>query len=49
MNGFVGLTSQIGGDFSIATVFNLKYDNNPLPDVKNTDIITSISLVYSLL
>ena len=49
MNGFVGLTSQIGGDFSIATVFNLKYDNNPLPGVKNTDIITSISLVYSLL
>jgi putative salt-induced outer membrane protein YdiY len=45
----VGLNSQIAGDFSIALTFNLKYDNNPLPGVKNTDAVTAVSLVYSLL
>jgi putative salt-induced outer membrane protein len=49
LNWMVGLNSQIGGDFSIATTFNLKYDNNPLPGVKNTDTTTAVSLVYSLL
>jgi putative salt-induced outer membrane protein len=49
LNWMVGLNSQIGGDFSIALTFNLKYDNNPLPGVKNTDAVTAISLVYSLL
>jgi putative salt-induced outer membrane protein len=49
LNWIFGLTSQIGGDFSIATTFNLKYDNNPLPGVKNTDTTMAISLVYSLL
>jgi putative salt-induced outer membrane protein YdiY len=49
LNWMVGLNSQIGGDFSIALTFNLKYDNNPLPGVKNTDAVTAVSLVYSLL
>jgi putative salt-induced outer membrane protein len=49
LNWILGLSSQIGGDFSIAATFNVKYDNNPLPGVKNTDVISALSLVYSLL
>jgi putative salt-induced outer membrane protein len=49
LNWMVGLSSQIGGAFSIATTLNVKYDNNPLPGVKTTDVITAVSLVYSLL
>jgi putative salt-induced outer membrane protein len=44
-----GLNSKIGGDFSVALSFSLRYDNNPLPDVRKTDTLTAVSLVYSLL
>ena len=49
LNWTVAFNTAIGGNFSIATTFNLKYDNNPLSGVKNTDSITAISLVYQLL
>ena len=49
MNWTLGLNSSIGGSFSIATTFNLKYDHNPLPGVLNTDAVTAVSLVYQLL
>jgi putative salt-induced outer membrane protein len=49
VNWNVSLTSQIAGNFSIAAAFSLKYDNNPLPSVKNTDYLSSLSLVYQLL
>ena len=44
-----GLTSQIAGNFSIATMLNLRYDRNPLPGFESTDYITSVSLVYQFL
>jgi putative salt-induced outer membrane protein len=49
VNGDASLTSKIGGKFSLATTFSLKYDNNPLPKVRPTDTTTSVSLVYQLL
>lgn len=44
----LGLTSQINGSFSIATTFSMKFDNNPVPGVKKTDLVTALSLVYTL-
>lgn len=49
LNWDVALTSRIAGNFSIASTFSLRYDNNPLPGVENTDYTTSVSLVYQLL
>jgi hypothetical protein len=36
-------------DQSMQMTFNLRYDNAPLPTVKNTDTITAANLVYQLL
>jgi putative salt-induced outer membrane protein len=49
LNWDIGISSKIGGDFSLATTHSIKYDNNPLPEVGETDMVTSISLVYQLL
>lgn len=49
INWNIALTSQIAGNFSIAAAFTLKYDHNPLPGVKTTDYLSSLSLVYQLL
>ena len=49
LNWDLGINSRIGGNFSIATTLNLRYDHNPLPGVKNTDVTSAISLVYQLL
>ena len=43
------VNSAMGKGFSIATAVSVRYDHNPIPGVENTDIITSISLVYHLL
>jgi putative salt-induced outer membrane protein len=44
----LGLTSQINGSFSIATTFSLKFDNNPVPGVEKTDLVTALNLVYTV-
>jgi putative salt-induced outer membrane protein len=49
INWDMGITSRIGGNFSVATTLNLRYDHNPLPGVKNTDFTSALSLVYQLL
>jgi putative salt-induced outer membrane protein len=49
LNWDAALTSKIGGNFSLATTFSLRYDHNPLPGIKNTDTQSAVSLVYSLL
>ena len=49
LNYSVGLNSTIAGRLAAATTFTLRYDNNPLPNVKKTDAITAVSLVYTLL
>ena len=43
------VNSAVGKGFSIATAVSVRYDHNPIPGVENTDIVTSISLVYHLL
>jgi len=48
VNVDIGLTSQINGSFSIATTFSLKFDNNPVPGVEKTDLVTALNLVYTL-
>ena len=42
------ITSNIVDRLAAATTFTLRYDNGPLPGVKTTDIITSVSLVATL-
>jgi len=44
-----GVTSSLSGRFSIANTVSVKYDHVPLPGVVNTDVTTSVSLVYKLL
>jgi putative salt-induced outer membrane protein YdiY len=49
LNWDAGVTSKIGGNFSLATTFSLKYDHHPLPAVEKLDTVTALSLVYQLL
>ena len=48
-NWDAGLNSTLSNSFSVATTFNLRYDHAPLPGVRNTDTITAVNLVYTLL
>jgi putative salt-induced outer membrane protein len=48
LNIDLGLTTQINTSFSIGTTVAIKYDNNPLPAVKSTDVVTALNLVYTL-
>ena len=48
LNIDLGLTSQLNSDFSIATTLSIDYDNNPLPGVEKTDLVTALNLVYTL-
>lgn len=49
LNWDVGLTSAISNAFSLSTTFSLRYDNNPLEGVRETDTLTALNLVYTLL
>ncbi len=48
LNWETSLTSSLSDSFSLATSFNLRYDNNPLPEVGRLDTISAVSLVYTL-
>jgi putative salt-induced outer membrane protein len=48
LNFDASLTAQLNQDFSVATTVSVKYDNNPLPGVEKTDIITALNLVYTM-
>lgn len=48
LNYDAALTAQLNQDFSIATTFALKFDNNPLPGVEKTDMILALNLVYTM-
>jgi putative salt-induced outer membrane protein YdiY len=48
-NWDAGLNSALSNSFSFSTTFSLRYDHAPLPGVRNTDTITAVNLVYSLL
>jgi len=41
------LKSALSDKFSVATTFTLRYDHDPLPDIKDTDAITSVALIYN--
>lgn len=49
VNWDVSIQSAIAGKFSVANTFTLRYDHHPLPGIKNTDAIESVSLVYTLM
>ncbi|MGC4093308.1 MAG: DUF481 domain-containing protein [Polyangiaceae bacterium] len=49
LNWDVGLTAALGSRFSLATTFALRFDNHPLPNVKELDTLSSVNLVYQLL
>ncbi len=40
------LNTQLAERFSLAVTFQLRYENQPLPDVEKLDTITAISLAY---
>jgi putative salt-induced outer membrane protein YdiY len=44
----VGLKSNIGSNFAIATTYTMRFENEPLPSVEQTDSIASVNLVYTL-
>ncbi|MEO8185284.1 MAG: DUF481 domain-containing protein [Deltaproteobacteria bacterium] len=48
LNVDAGLTSQLNTSFSIATTLAIKFDNNPLPGVEKTDVVSALNLVYTL-
>ena len=48
-NWDAALNSNIAGRFSFATTFSLRYDHAPLPGVRDTDTVTAVNLVYTLL
>lgn len=48
LNMAAALTSQISSVFSVAASLAVNYDNNPLPGVKKTDVISALNLVYTL-
>src|SRR5690606_32791244 len=48
VNWDLAVTSKLAGNFSMATTLSVKYDNNPLPEVEKTDVVTAINLVYGI-
>ena len=48
VNADVGLTSQLNTDFSVAFTLSVKFDNNPLPGIEKTDVISALNLVYTM-
>jgi putative salt-induced outer membrane protein len=48
LNADAGLTSQLNTSFSVAFTISVKFDNNPVPGVEKTDIISALNLVYTM-
>ncbi|HEY1955757.1 MAG TPA: DUF481 domain-containing protein, partial [Polyangiaceae bacterium] len=42
------IKAQIAKHFALATAVTVQYENNPLPGVDNTDVMSAVSLVYNL-
>jgi putative salt-induced outer membrane protein len=49
LNWDLGLTAALAERFSLSTTFALRFDHHPLPGVKETDTLTAVNLVYTLL
>jgi putative salt-induced outer membrane protein len=48
LNFDAALAVQLNQAFAVAVTVSLKYDNNPLPGVEETDLITALNLVYTM-
>ena len=48
LNFDAALAVQINQAFAVAVTVSLKYDNNPLPGVEDTDLVTALNLVYTM-
>jgi len=48
INFDAGLAVQLNQAFAVAVTLSLKYDNNPLPGVEKTDLVTALNLVYTM-
>ena len=48
INFDAALSVQLNHAFAVATTLSLRYDNNPLPGVEKTDLITALNLVYTM-
>lgn len=46
INYLAALNTQLAERFSLALTFTLRYENEPLPNVRNLDTITAVSLAY---
>ena len=42
------IKAQIAKHFALATAVTVLYENNPLPGVQNTDVMSAVSLVYNM-
>ena len=47
LNYLAGLNTQLVERLSIAVTFTLRYEHVPLPDVKQLDTVTAVSLAYA--
>jgi putative salt-induced outer membrane protein len=48
LNVDLGLTAQLNTSFSISTTLSVKFDNNPLPGIESTDVVSALNLVYTI-
>jgi putative salt-induced outer membrane protein len=46
LNYVAALNTQLWERFSLALTFTLRYENDPLPEIRKLDTITSVSLAY---
>ncbi|AKU95236.1 Peptide chain release factor RF-3 [Labilithrix luteola] len=44
----IGLKSNVSDSLAVATTYTLRYENQPLPGVEQSDSIASVNLVYTL-
>jgi Putative salt-induced outer membrane protein len=47
IQSITALTTNLAGNFALSVSYTVRYNSNVLPGFKNTDTITSISLVYT--
>jgi putative salt-induced outer membrane protein len=48
LNWDTSLTAALNQRFSLGATFSLRYDNNPLPGIKNLDTISAMNLICTL-
>ena len=46
VNYLAALNTQLVENFSLAVTFTLRYENDPLPNIRKLDTISAISLAY---